>query len=139
MIAVDACLPSVVVAPFLGPIPEAATSSFTWKRPRDLESQQGRETPQGTWRHDTRALTSRRRVAPRGACLWTANQFRRSGNRVHRLLADYARAARARKWIFHCRNTFSYWSFCLLCGAAGFCVFRSLKRTRSSSAPETIA
>jgi hypothetical protein len=25
---------------------EAAMSSFTWKRPRDLETQQGRETPQ---------------------------------------------------------------------------------------------
>src|SRR5271166_409544 len=30
----------------LGPMSEAAMSSFTWKRPRDLETQQGRETPQ---------------------------------------------------------------------------------------------
>ena len=30
----------------LGPISEAEMSSFTWKCPRDLETQQGRATPQ---------------------------------------------------------------------------------------------
>jgi hypothetical protein len=70
-------------------------SSFTWKRARDLETQQGREDPAGsgdTVRGRRHRAGESRRVAP---AYGTANQLRRSGNRVHRLLAHYAGAAGA--------------------------------------------
>jgi hypothetical protein len=79
----------------LGPMSEAAVSSFTCKRPRDLETQQGRENPAGPGdkvRGRRHRAGESRRVAPAHG---TANQFRRSGNRVHRLPADYAGAAGA--------------------------------------------
>ena len=63
-----------------------AISSFTWKSPRDLETPQGRETPQ-----DLETRYGGADIEPASLAAWSLileHQLHRSGNRVHRLLAD---------------------------------------------------